>query len=114
MSQAKLPHEMLYKSLLGNTSLSESVLVVIVGHYSINGTCEDHFHYEDGVPRHNHIIVDCSEQMMHYIIVQFSLPNGTILDCTKNSGIDVIFNNVHVLYTTAKILGCASVVAIHE
>ena len=37
MSQAKLPHEKLYKSLLGNTSLSESVLVVIVGHYSING-----------------------------------------------------------------------------
>ena len=48
MFQAKLPHEMLYKSLLGNTSLSESVLVVIVSLYSINGTCEDHFHYEDG------------------------------------------------------------------
>ena len=85
-----------------------------MGHYSINGTCEDHFHYEDDDPRHNHIIVDGSEQMMHYIIVHFSPPNGTILDCTKNDGMDVIFINVHILYTTVNILGCASVVAICE
>ena len=82
------------------TSLTDCVTAVVIGHYSLNGPCADHFYFDDTDPRHNYVIVSDYQELVKYIVTHFSPPGGTILDLIGKEGTYITFIELYCTETS--------------